>query len=320
MGVLCAGLVVWNFRLRAKVAALTEQALVARSDLEAAHRKLPPVGDRSSSSKRSAMPPKPGESPDTESGASIPTPPAGAAGATAKSESKRRVNTEDFSAMVKSPIMQKIMASQTSAVMQMTYDRLMNHFELSPEERDYFQRLLVEKQSNIQNLGMQFMNPALTNDERQALGKKIEEALKTGEEKIRTFLNDDGDFAYYQTYSGQEPERMEIGMFESSLEGSDALDAATSDALAVLQNEARKKFPFTVDFYDHKNFGNVSALNTPSVQKFLEEQSEFQSQVAAKAADMLTPAQLQVFKQNQAAVRQMTSMQMTSIVQMAGGR
>jgi hypothetical protein len=201
----------------------------------------------------------------------------------------------------------------------MTYTHLMDRRQLSPEEREYMQRLLIEKQTNLQNLGIQLTNPNLTDDERQAIKKQLGEAWKGGEEKIRNFLNDDDDYAYYQSYSQQEPERKEVAMFEASLAGADVLDAATSDALANLQSDARKNFSFTVDFYDQRNFGNPAVLNSASARKFFDEQKQFQSQVAEKAAGFLTPAQLQVYKQNQSAVRQMSSMQLNSIVQLAGG-
>lgn len=253
-----------------------------------------------------------------------PAPPSGSSGeataVTQKPGSKRRVDAEAMSSLLKSPMMQKIMASQTSAVTQITYGHLMDQLQLSPEERDYFQLLLVEKQTSLQNLGMQLMNPGLTEDERSSIMKQLTEAWRGGESRIREFLNDGTDFASYQAYSKQEPERREMGMLAGSLTGSDALDPATSDQLANLQNEARKNFPFTVDFYNQENFGNPAVLNNASVQTFLEEQTQFQAQMAGKAAEMLTPAQLQVYQQNQAAVRQMATMQLNSIVQMAGGR
>jgi hypothetical protein len=74
-----------------------------------------------------------------------------------------------------------------------------------------------------------------------------------------------------------------------------------------------------VDFYNKVNFGNPAVLNMPTVNTFLDEQAQFQGQVADKAAALLNPAQLQAFKQNQAAMRQMTKMQMSNIVQMSSG-
>lgn len=190
---------------------------------------------------------------------------------------------------------------------------------LAPNEHDYLLGLLVEKQTNLQNLGIQLMNPGLTDESRAAILKQLSDTWTQGETKIREFLNDDADFAYYQSYSQQEPERKEIGMFEATLPEGNSLSPATADALAALQNEARKDFPFTVDFYDQQNFGNPAVLNTASVQRFLDEQVRFQSQVAERAASLLPPDQLALFKQNQSAVRQMSAMQLNSIVQLAGG-
>lgn len=312
LGLVCLGFVIMNSRSRRDVENLKSETATLRAELEAANLKVSSGG--ASDEKRRV----PKESLVVESSA----PQASAteaAPASAKPESRRRVDAEAMSALVKSPMMQKIMASQTSAVLQMTYANLMNHLQLSQEEREYLQGLLVEKQTSLQNLGMQLMNPGLSGDDRGAIMKQLTEAWKGGEAKIREFLNDEADFAYYQSYTKQEPERKEVGMFEASLTGGDALDPATSDALANLQNEARKKFGFTVDFYNQENFGNPAVLNTAAVQTFLDEQTRFQARVAEKAADLLTPGQLQAFKQNQAAVRQMSGMQLNSIVQMAGG-
>jgi hypothetical protein len=167
--------------------------------------------------------------------------------------------------------------------------------------------------------GMQMMNPALSPDERAALGHQIGQGMAADDAKIQDFLNSDSDYATYQSYSGQETERTEIGMFESSLTGDNALDPATADSLAGLLADSRKSFPFTVDFYNKVNFGNPAVLNMPTVNTFLDEQAQFQGQVADKAAALLNPAQLQAFKQNQAAMRQMTKMQMSNIVQMSSG-
>jgi hypothetical protein len=221
--------------------------------------------------------------------------------------------------MLSSPMMQKIMASQTATFMQTAYGHLMNKLDLTPEERDHLLGLLVEKQTNVQNLGIQLMNPNLSAEARAEILEQLKGAWTAGESKIREFMNDEADYAYYQSYSQQEPERKEVGMFEASLPKENPLDPATADALANLQNASRKKFPFTVDFYDQQNFGNPAVLNAAAVTTFLEEQSRFQAQVAEEAARLLTPAHLELYKKNQSTVHQMSAMQLNTIVQLAGG-
>ncbi len=238
----------------------------------------------------------------------------------ANSARKRNLNPEEMAALIKNPAMQSIISSQQAAMMQMTYKDLMDRFKLSPEERDYMQKLLVDKQMTKMNIGMQYLNPNLTADERAAIGQQFVQGMAASENNMHQFLNDDADYAAYQAYSQQEPERMEVGMVETSLAGSEPLDSSTADALTSLMSSTRQNFPFTVDFNNESNFGNPALLTGASVNKFLDEQTQYQAQVADKAAGLLTPAQLDAFKQNQAAMMQMTKQKLNSILQMSGGK
>ena len=84
-------------------------------------------------------------------------------------------------------------------------------------------------------------------------------------------------------------------------------------------NSTRQNFPYTIDFNNESTYGNVSLLTGPNVNKFLDEQTQYQALVATQAAQLLTPAQLDAFKQNQAAMTQMTRQKLNSILQMSGG-
>ena len=242
----------------------------------------------------------------------------GAAPSTEDSARKRNFHPEEVSAMVNSTGMQNIIATQQSALLGMAYKDLLDSFKLSPEERDFMQKLLLDKQMVQVTNGMQMMNGSLSPDERAALRQKIMDGMAADNAKIHDFLNSDADYATYQAYSQQETARTEVGMFESSLTGANALDPATADALAGLMTDTQKNFSFTVNFYDKSNFVNPAVLNTPTINKFLDEQAQMQAQISEKAAQLLTPAQLDAFKQNQAAMRQMTKMQMSNIAQMSG--
>lgn len=232
---------------------------------------------------------------------------------------KRNLNPDEMQALIKNPAMQSIISSQQGAMIQMEYKDLMDRLKLTPEERDYMQKLLVAKQMDKMNIGMQYLNPALTPDEKTAIGQQFLQAQQADDASMQSFLNSDADFATYQAYSQQEPERMEVGMVETALaNGNDALDPATSDALANLMSSTRQSFPFTVDFNNESTYGNTSLLTGDNVNRFLDEETQYQAQVADKAASLLTPPQLDAFKQNQAAVMQMTKQKLNSILQMSG--
>jgi hypothetical protein len=313
LGLACLALAGWSWKLNGDVSELQTEPTQLRQQLDAADKRAQTAAADAAKWHAEA------EKLLAQSGGGDHSESAAGAAGQAKSEHKRNFNPDEVTAMVKNPGLQNLFASQATAVIKMTYGDLISRLNLSPEESDYFQKLLLDKQMVQQNLGMQMMNPTLTADERAALRQQIIQGMTDDDSKIQDFLNSSDDYAYYQTYSQQEPERMEVGMFESSLGGDDTLDPATSDALATLMNSTRQSYPFTVDFYNHSNFGNPALLNTATVSQFLDEQSKFQDQVAQKAADLLTPAQLQAFKQNQGAIRQMTKMQMSNIVQMVGG-
>ncbi len=244
-----------------------------------------------------------------------------AAGTTTLGDSnpKRNFHPEEVAALVNSAGMQNIIAAQQGPVLAMAYKDLLDSYKLSPDERDYLQKLLLEKQMVQVTNGMQMMNASLSPEDRAALGQKIGAGMAADDAKIHEFLNSDADFATYQTYSKQESAHMEVGMFEQSMTGANALDPATADTLAGIVADSQKNFPFTVNFYDKTNFGNPAVLTAPTIGKFFDEQAQMQAEVAAKAAQVLTPAQLEVFKQNQAAMRQMTKLQMSNIQQLSNG-
>jgi cell division protein FtsB len=257
-----------------------------------------------------------GQTPHYLPGVATTTNPAEAANAARK----RNLNPDEMATLIKNPAMQSIISSQAGAVIQMEYKDLMDKLKLSPEERDYMQKLLVAKQMDKMNIGMQYLNPSLSPEDKAAIGQQFVQAQQADDANVHSFLNSDSDFADYQAYSQQEPERLQVGMMETSLaNGSEALDPNTADALTNLMSTTRQSFPFTVDFNNESNFGNPALLTSANVNTFLDEQSQYQAQVADKAAQLLTPAQLDAFKQNQAAMLQMTKQKMNSILQMSGG-
>jgi hypothetical protein len=237
----------------------------------------------------------------------------------ANSARKRNLNPDEMAALIKNPAMQSIISSQQGAMMQMAYRDLMDKLKLSPEERDYMQKLLVAKQMDKMNIGMQYLNPALSADDKAAIGQQFVQAQQADDANMHTFLNSDADFAAYQAYSQQMPEHTEVGMVETALAGSsEPLDANTADALVNLMDTTRQNFSFTVDFNNESNFGNPALITSDNVNTFLDQETQYQAQVADKAAQLLTPAQLDAFKQNQAAMMQMTKQKLNSILQMSG--
>jgi hypothetical protein len=65
--------------------------------------------------------------------------------------------------------------------------------------------------------------------------------------------------------------------------------------------------------------GLLAAFTVFMMIRSRHEMAHLKFQVADQAASLLPPDQLALYKQNQSAVRQMSAMQLNSIVQLAGG-
>jgi hypothetical protein len=245
-----------------------------------------------------------------------------ASGPDAAAKAERKMgDAQAMAALMNNPAMKSMRAAQMSSWMQMTYHDLMEHLQLSPDESTYFQNLLTDKELSREQLGTQMLNPSLSADQRDEIHQQLIQADQGFDGKIQQFLNNDADYAYYQTYAQQSSERAEVGAFESTLAGQgEPINADQADTLANLMYDARQDFPFTVDFYNEKNWGNPQIMNQAAVDKFVAEQAQYQGQVATQAASLLTPAQLDAFRQNQTAMAQMMKMRLGYVVQMVNGQ
>jgi outer membrane murein-binding lipoprotein Lpp len=224
--------------------------------------------------------------------------------------------------MMKNPAMHDMIAAQQKQAVEMSFGDLIKHFNLSPEERDQFVKLLTDRQMDQVDIGLKAMDPSLTPDERAALGQQIKDANAADDAKIQQFLNDDADYAYYQTYVQQQPERTEISMLNTTLAKDNMpLDPTQADNLATMMYNARTNFKFTQNFGDPTAAASIdpSSMTDQAIQTYLQQEAQLQSQIADQAASLLTPEQLDIFKQNQAQMLQLAKMGMTMSRQMMGG-
>ena len=211
-----------------------------------------------------------------------------------------------------------ILAQQAKAA-EVIFADLFNHLQLSPNQRDALLKLLVQKQMNQADYSLKMMDPSLSNDARSQLVQQLQAANDSTDAQIRDFFNNDATYVYYQTYIQQEPERMEVGSLTESLAGANLpLDPAQADALVNLMYQERANFKFTQDFYDQTKISPQS-ITGPAADTFLQEQAQLQSQIADRAAAILSPDQMTIFRQNQATMRQLMQTNLNMARQLAGG-
>jgi hypothetical protein len=211
-----------------------------------------------------------------------------------------------------------ILAQQAKAV-EVIFADLFQHLQLSPDQRDTLLKLLVQKQTTQADYSLKLMDPSLSNDARSQLVQQLQAANDANDAQVRDFFNNDATYVDYLTYVQQEPERMEVGSLTESLAGANLpLDPAQADALVNLMYQERSNFKFTQDFYDQTKI-NPQSITGPAADTFLQEQAQLQSQIADRAASILTPDQMTIFRQNQATMRQLMQTNLNLARQLAGG-
>jgi hypothetical protein len=224
----------------------------------------------------------------------------------------------ELATSLQNPAARDQMAAQQAKAVAAIYGDLFKHFQFPPEQAGILQKLLLDKQMNQVDLGLRMMDPNLSQAERAQLADQLQAANAASDAKIRDFFSNDADFAYYQTYVQQQPERLEVSNFSTNLANANlTLDPGQSEALVNLMYQERSNFKFTQDFYDQSKL-DPAAITGPAADTFLQEQEQLQTQIAQRAATLLTPEQLVVFKQNQATMRQMMQMNLSMGRQLSG--
>lgn len=215
--------------------------------------------------------------------------------------------------MMSNPAMKEMVKSQQKGLMESIYGDLINAFDLGEDERKHFMNLLVERQLAGMDEGMQMMS-AKSVEEREALTASIKEKKEALTEQIKTFLNDEEDYASFEAYSKQMPERQQMTGLKAAMEAAGApLDAEKVEALVASMYEARTNFPFENDFNNEQDM-DVSKLTGANVERFVAQSQELNKTILESATEILDETQLGVFKtaQEQMAQMQKMSMEMAS--------
>jgi hypothetical protein len=200
--------------------------------------------------------------------------------------------------MMKNPAMRDMIATQQKHAAELKYADLFKHFNLSPDEQAQFVALLTEKEAPMMDLGLKALSGNISPDERTALAQQAKDAQAAADEKIRAFINNDADYAYYQNYTKLQPYRSQVDSLNATMLKSGApLDPTQADSLANLIYQTSKNFP--KDPTDNPAADPAAALSEQNVTASLDRQAQIQAQVLQQAAAFLSPDQLDLLKQNQ---------------------
>ena len=205
-----------------------------------------------------------------------------------------------LSKMLKDPAMKEMMAAQQKVMVQKMYGPLLKELNLTPEQNEAFQQIVLEHQMSAADQAFALMGEGdagktdavnkLKDKEKGNRGRP-ESGARGGEGTRST--------ADYKTTLG---ERMQLDRLRQQLEdGTTPLQDAQTKALLQVMKEERERVPPVVPTQGSGNAAELSKLLTAeAVEKQMEWQADLGRRVQERAAQILSPEQLKEFADAQA--------------------
>lgn len=221
--------------------------------------------------------------------------------------------------MMNAPGMKEVIKQQQLAQLDMTYGGLFHKFHLNDAEKQDLKNLIAERVQAESDLGVQLMGGSLSAAESKAAVSALKNLKDANDQKIRTFLNNEGDYQMFQSWEGSKGDRMLLTLGKGAFAGvGEPLSGAQEDQLVAAMAGARTR---RQDVPDLSKIENMSPSNmSPAMLERVLSSFDVQAQeVYAAAASFLTPKQLDALKSMQAQQKTMQEAGMKMGAAMFGG-
>lgn len=243
---------------------------IAKLKADLASKTAAPAAIASSSGAASADPAAPGGA----SNPAVPAPPA------------------NFREMLKNPGMRTLIEQQQAAQIEIGYGKLFERLRLSPEEREHFKKLLTARQKVMTDIGLQMMDSNTTDQKRQELIAESERQQAAYTDTIKQFLNEQQDYAVFQSWERSLPERTTFdaigrGLFNASAE---PLSPEQEERLLNLMAETRASN--SGPGINAQTNGDPSKVTEEMLNQQIEQVKARNQIILERASEFLTPGQL----------------------------
>ncbi|MEM7147759.1 MAG: hypothetical protein AAF591_21830, partial [Verrucomicrobiota bacterium] len=203
-----------------------------------------------------------------------------------------------YAEMFKDPAMGGFMRKQLEAQFKVLYDDLLDSEELSQEERDQLEELLIGKQMVAASMGMKAMNSSLTKQEREEITASMKEKIKEYDAAVREVYGDElaDKLRLYEKSTG---ERQELNAYKKALASENLeLPFETEEKLMAVMFEERNAFSFSngLSSTNPRSFNN---MDQGKLDTFKDEYVQLQEKINARVAEILDEEQMEVFRNNQ---------------------
>ena len=222
---------------------------------------------------------------------------------------KRQATGKPFAQMLKDPQMKEFIKNQQVAMLDLQYGKLFDRFQLSPAERQDLKGLLAEKLRRELDLGL--AGAAGDPNKAAELARSIKAVSDEMDGKIRTFLNNEEDFATYRNWEDTKAHRMQLNLLGPAFSGvGEPLSGEQEEKLVSAMQSASSQNG-TEGTADGFNPQFLQGGMTPELgEKLLRNLDQQSARVLGDAAQFLSPNQLGALKQAQENQRKMAELGM----------
>ncbi len=226
-----------------------------------------------------------------------------------------------LSKMMADPAMKKMLRQQQAAAMDMMYGPLLKEIVLSPEDKERFKELLLDRQMKVVESGGMFMRLQGDDTDRTAAMNDLAAQQKDFDAQMQAFLGDER-YAQYKDYNETMAERMAVNQLSQQLASSSnpLSEDQSRQLLEIMKQEKKSLTPaFGQSADGSPNMANWQALlSEERMNEFFKQREEIDQRVLERAKAVLTPEQLTAFATHQSTQLQMQRMGMSMAAKMFG--
>jgi len=173
------------------------------------------------------------------------------------------------------------------------FAELMDVLHLSSAERKEFIGMIERARTEESILGMKLLAGEGTLEEREQMSRRIEAAKADADKQVKGLFKGEASFGLYREYVDQKPERAQITALSGSLAAiGQPLSSDQSLALKAIVIEEKKNTKPKVESDAGRPAATADIFGQDAVMSRIENIQQYQSQIEARAASVLNPAQL----------------------------
>lgn len=206
---------------------------------------------------------------------------------------------ETMSKMMKDPAMRDMMKAQARGQVDFMYRDLMDMLNLPQEKRDALTKILTERAGAGMEIGMAMMSgKKQTEEEKKAQSDSLAKITGETDKALKELLGDE-DYPKFDQFEKSQPERMQLNSLNAQLKdaGLELAPEAETQLMDAMYEE-RTQFKFDNDMGNQKNT-DMSRFTPENIQRYQEQTSTLRGKIYDRAAKILSPEQLPVFKKSQ---------------------